>query len=578
MKHFLYLGAGVLLAAAATSCVDDDYDLSDIDSTVRVQVNDLTVPVNIDPFTMESIFDIDPNDPDATVQVVDGVYAIVREGDFTTDEIKIGSLRLAADDFESAGTVLETGVSGQVPGGIDITVPFHTEEVSVSSESDAVPVEITEIDKIGATFTITYNLSFAGLENKVSKMSLRDVVINFPKGLTGTPNIGTYDPAKGELRIANVNLSTPRLSISMQCSELDFKVLGGVYDAAAHKAEFHTSVQIASGTLSFNSSDFTGNVPAQLTLKSDGRISAIDVTSFTGRITYNIDGADVSSVQLNDLPDVLSQKDTRIILENPQIYLSITNPVAQYGLAASTGLGITSVFKDENGTVTGTTYHSLDNGTFEVSALPSSAYCLAPTKPSSDPQGYENASFVPFHSLQTVLEGQGLPAELDIDLVNPSVFNQAVNHIPLGRSLGDVKGNYRFVAPLAFGAGSQLIYTDTEDGWNDEDVDKITIETLQVETTVSSQLPIEVNFTAYPIDIHGNRINNVSVEGATVPANASDHKLVIRITGEIQHLDGIVFTATATVPADMESPLNPSQSISCKDIRATVSGYYEKEL
>lgn len=154
MKHFLYLGAGVLLAAAATSCVDDDYDLSDIDSTVRVQVNDLTVPVNIDPFTMESIFDIDPNDPDATVQVVDGVYAIVREGDFTTDEIKIGSLRLAADDFESAGTVLETGVSGQVPGGIDITVPFHTEEVSVSSESDAVPVEITEIDKIGATFTI----------------------------------------------------------------------------------------------------------------------------------------------------------------------------------------------------------------------------------------------------------------------------------------------------------------------------------------------------------------------------------------------------------------------------------------
>lgn len=275
---------------------------------------------------------------------------------------------------------------------------------------------------------------------------------------------------------------------------------------------------------------------------------------------------------------MLSQKDTRIILENPQIYLSITNPVAQYGLAASTGLGITSVFKDENGTVTGTTYHSLDNGTFEVSALPSSAYCLAPTKPSSDPQGYENASFVPFHSLQTVLEGQGLPAELDIDLVNPSVFNQAVNHIPLGRSLGDVKGNYRFVAPLSFGAGSQLIYTDTEDGWNDEDVDKITIETLQVETTVSSQLPIEVNFTAYPIDIHGNRINNVSVEGAAVPANASDHKLVIRITGEIQHLDGVVFTATATVPADMESPLNPSQSISCKDIRATVSGYYEKEL
>lgn len=578
MKHFLYSGAGLLLAAAATSCVDDNYDLSDIDTTVRVQVNDLTVPVNIDPFTMESIFDLDPDDPNETAQVVDGVYAIVREGEFTSDNISVDNIYLDSDVSETATTVIETGVSGSLPGGHNLEVPFYTNPIHVSSESNSVPVEIKEIQKVGANFTVNYHLSFEELHGKLSKLSLRNVVIDFPKGLTGTPNVGTYDPNAGTLTISNINLTSPRLDITMACTELDFKVLGGEFNADTHRAAFSSTLQISSGTLCFNSSDHTGNVPSQLTLKADGDLSDIDVTSFTGRMTYNIDGVDVNSILLDDLPDVLSQKDTRIVLENPQIYLSVDNPVSIYGLAATTGVQITSIFKDEDGAVTDITRHWLDGGPFEVSALPVSAYCLAPSDPKSAPAGFPNPLFVPFTSLRTVLEGAGLPAELNIDLVEPRVFNQTVNRLPLGRDLGNVRGKYRFVAPLAFGAGSQLVYTDTEDGWNDEDVDKIVIETLQVETTVTSDLPIDVNFTAYPIDVDGHRINNVTIEGATVPAGAKDHRLVIRITGEVRHLDGVVFTAIALTPANMESPLNPLQTISCKDIRATVSGYYEKEL
>lgn len=83
MKHFLLLSAGVIAASALTGCVDDKYDLSDIDTTVKVEVNDLTVPVNIDPITMKTIFDINEDDPDATVKELDGVYAIVRSGSFS---------------------------------------------------------------------------------------------------------------------------------------------------------------------------------------------------------------------------------------------------------------------------------------------------------------------------------------------------------------------------------------------------------------------------------------------------------------------------------------------------------------
>lgn len=37
-----------------TSCIDDNYDLSDVDTTSRINVNDLVLPVNIDPINASS--------------------------------------------------------------------------------------------------------------------------------------------------------------------------------------------------------------------------------------------------------------------------------------------------------------------------------------------------------------------------------------------------------------------------------------------------------------------------------------------------------------------------------------------
>ena len=72
MKFYPYLQLGVSLIASLslTSCIDDSYDLSDIDTTVKVQVNDLTVPVNIDAITMKSILNLKE---DGIVREVDGV-------------------------------------------------------------------------------------------------------------------------------------------------------------------------------------------------------------------------------------------------------------------------------------------------------------------------------------------------------------------------------------------------------------------------------------------------------------------------------------------------------------------------
>lgn len=577
MKKSLLYGVGALLALTSTSCVDDDYDLSDIDTTARVEVKDLTVPVNIAPFTLESIFDIDENDPDSPVKKVDGKYAIVREGTFSSTDIRFNNIHLSSSGVQTAVTSINTGVSGILPPGVNVEIPLTTDNISISYSSSAVPVEIHDIDKVGADFSIRYTLEFGGFNGTVRRLLLSDVEIEFPKGLDGTVNVGQYYPEDGKIIISNRVLTSPKLEIVMNCSALDFKALGGKFDAAGHTASVDLGVRIASGKLSFTSDDITGSVSSVLTLSSSAALSDIDVRTFSGTVSYAIEGVNIESVSLNDLPDVFSQKETYIIIQNPQIYLGVHNPLSVYGVEAQSGMTIKSNFVADNGDVT-TTTHSLDgNGIFKVGSAQMNNVCLSPVKPEPFASGFENSAYFPFTSLRTVLAGNGLPSTIDIALDNPGIFEQPVKNLPIGVEIGSVYGSYRFLAPLSFGKNSKVVYTETKDGWNDEDIDAITIETMKVSATVTSQLPIDVDFEAYPVDINGKEID-VPVKGARVPANAKDYKLEITITGKITHLDGIRFTATGFIPEDMNSSLVPEQSIDCKDIRATVSGYYQKEL
>ena len=52
----------MLLAATGTmfvSCVDNNYKLSDLDTTVGVSVNNLTIPLNVDSLVLDQVLDLD---------------------------------------------------------------------------------------------------------------------------------------------------------------------------------------------------------------------------------------------------------------------------------------------------------------------------------------------------------------------------------------------------------------------------------------------------------------------------------------------------------------------------------------
>ena len=58
MLWLLSAASGSLLLQ---SCKDDDYDLSDIDTTIKAEVKDLTLPINIDPVELGGLIELDPN-------------------------------------------------------------------------------------------------------------------------------------------------------------------------------------------------------------------------------------------------------------------------------------------------------------------------------------------------------------------------------------------------------------------------------------------------------------------------------------------------------------------------------------
>ena len=86
MKHFKFMltGMSALSLLALSSCMDDAYDLSDIDTTARLQVKELTIPLNLDHITLDQIINLDESSEIVKETDANGnlIYAIKKEGTF----------------------------------------------------------------------------------------------------------------------------------------------------------------------------------------------------------------------------------------------------------------------------------------------------------------------------------------------------------------------------------------------------------------------------------------------------------------------------------------------------------------
>lgn len=569
---------------ALLGCIDDDYDLSDIDGTIELQVKDLTIPMNIDAIKLENIINIDGN---GQIKEVNGEYAFIEEGDFNSGKIEVPVVEIDAPVIEPTITKLELQIP-ELPNipmavkGTQIDELCYALESNVSDfvyETHSVSDYIMSMEKIGTELTVKMSFELVGLD-VLESYSLRNFKLQLPKGLDMKSEYGEYDETTGVLTIKDGPHTGHSLEFVMSVSAIDIAVADIEYNRDTHTIIFDGEIGIHSGEIVVTNDDvesdlasmiMAGTFPQTIDLKSEYDLSDILVKTFTGDIKYTLDAIDIAPIVINNIPDVLSQDGTDIVLANPQIYVSLSNPLSDYKLYAQSGLEIYSQWSNLSKTAT------LDNGVFTIAGIPMNVFCMSPTKPDKYYVGYESAEHVTFSELADVLSGDGLPSSLKVKLENPNVPVQHVENFQLGKDFGAIQGKYTFYTPLELGINSKIVYASTEDGWNDEEVDAITIKEMEITASVTNNLPLDIEITGYPIDVEGNRINNAKFEGVSVKANAVDQPLNIRITEEIKHLDGIYFEAVA-VPNGAKNILKPTEYILLKDLKVKVSGNYIDEL
>lgn len=562
------IGALCLLSA----CVDDKYDLSDIDTNVELKVTDLTVPVNMDPIQLKNVFDIKEGD---RVQVVDGRYAVVETGEFDTDGIIIDKIYIDAPEIESSSQQLfekAASSSRRRAAGQELVFAVSSPMSDYRYTTSQVSEFIVSIDEVGTEFTFDIKMRFRNIGSVGSKAELRDVAFQIPAGLTLVNSGNRYDPATGIYHVASVPITGETATVHIEASAINAAQAGIRFDYATHTIDLRGKVGVISGDLHI---DGVKGVHNSLTMNVDYTMSDIEVDSFSGEMNYRIDNDAFTDVDLSDLPDFLSQSGTDIRIVNPQLYLNIYNPLYGYSLHVDTGMEIRSYGRDG-----AERSYTPDNGTFRVAGNASDPHvklCLSPTQPAKPYDGFEGAAPVPFSDLSDVLSGNGIPERLSVRLIDPVVPRQKVKDLRLGVNLGKVHGEYTFFAPLNLEAGSTVVYSEREDGWNDEDLDAVTVETLEVKVNVTTDIPLALKLTGFPIDVDGHRINNVEVLGGDVQANADGQEVTLYITGEIKHLDGIEFMAVATAVGSQQD-LKPDMKIILTGLRAKVSGRYNKEL
>ncbi len=612
-----------------TSCVDSGYDLKHIDKTIQLGTDELVIPINIDNITLDKVVDIDGSSQVKKVKDPvsgDSVFAVIETGSFSSNNIDIPSMSSAKPDISNiesdiylkklndeldqlVADTLKAIARTMELSYYDDRVQAYRPQVqkaiwdSYSNESELahypIGVHLTTFDTpvvkihrairgieyIGVDCELSMEVNFSSLDF-IDNVKVSDVKLLLPKGLDATTSAGKYDSETGVLDLSNdgegIVVKDGKYKFTMYLTGIDFNAPNSgakliIRDGADGEFVFTTIVKILSGDLEIYKNNFIDgktffDLPKIARFNCIPRMSAITAKSFTGRIKYSVDGISVKSILLNDIPDVILGDETNIFLKNPQLYLSVNDPLSDQGIYAATGFTLTP-FKGEEERES----IRLDNGSVRIDK-PSNSFCLSPSKPTKYYEGYEAAEWNAFTDLSKIVSGKGLPDKILVNVENPGIPEQDVVDFALGQNIEPIHGEYVFYAPLALNEYSVIVYESKNVGWNkSNDLDRLTINKLVLNADVSSDIPLGASLTIQALGKDGNAIPGVEFSTVKLEPNKTDQTVTFeQLSGTITNLDGI--SVRASISSDGSTEIKPSQKLVLKNVRLTLTANYQDKL
>lgn len=541
-----------LMAATAsllTACVDERYDFNNFDSTCKVEVNDLTLPVKLDPISFGSLVELEGDQ----IKVVDGKYLVDISGSFTTDPIHITPFSAQPDQTNSSIPTIP------MVNGIDLSIaaqyPFEFQMDWPDVDAYILGVTSAHVD-----FRIYFNLTTG------ARCTYENLTIRVPKGMHGYvegQNDITAD-SDGMLVFPTAE-SDPTFSFVYHVTEIE-NLSGTPWithpNGIGRPGSFHLaeSIAVVGGTVS------TGSIT---TLDVTFYLGSIDVKNISGSLYYDLDPMS-QTVALTDIPEELRGPDTQLSFKDAKLDISLVNPMEQYGLTAKTGISLAQ---------------QRSSGW-----LGESAHTVSTTQPIIilAEQGQQtftiNDGNMP--GLGNILFGQGLPEAIDFSLVNPGLPEQSVTNFPLGYYIDPIELNYSFTAPLDFGPQSQIVYSHTQE-WDLGDTDDIEVTKLAIASHCKSDIPVDITLEAYPLigdDLTVDRSVELEIEALDGSGNKTNTiradydgplNITLRLNGtHVANIKGIYYSVKVAAPNGTTNPLGPDMNFDLTDFSITVSGSY----
>lgn len=580
------LMCGVLgLTLGMTSCVDENYDLNDIDMTLSIDT-DLKLPKSsTGDILLKNIMDLkedgvvrliqDPSNPG------DSMYVVKQSGSANVDPIKIEEVKIAKPtiyDFHTKADIRELfNTPSPAPGkksvrkNMNIAVPGKTivipnisyhydikdgeaeqrlQDATAENMSKDI-VEITNI-KFEAT-TISLDLEVTGFPAHIPYMHLDNMTLNMPKELHVTScklngkEVESFE-TPGKVQITKVlddkRSTSEKLRLELTIDEASTGE-NLVFDGVKHRAELKGDFDIK-GTFRVESDEMNQEAIQALVDQVIATWTLDDLNDFIANPDlHKIEGAvpdylyfdghtefsqDVHVTHVTgkfqhevDKIDPIKLNDLPAFLDDDNVVLDLENPMIFLSIENGIPADIKTCLTLKSNTDNNT---PRSTGDLSINAGGNNSYYLADKVENKYlPVEHKDAQFVRIAGLQNLIKR--IPKQVDVEVATVTL---EATDLDITKEY-PIDINYEIYAPLIFGPQFSLVYTMVDDGWDlGEDLEKLDAECIEITGLVTSKMPASLSLEVDLLDTEGNALASIDKKDWSLKVTANANRSPIKLT------------------------------------------------
>ena len=521
LKKFIVISL-CLLGFISTSCIDDSYDLSDIDETISIGGENLEIPLGTTKkLSVEDA--IKDKYSDFLSKDENGNYFFSFSGN-----IEVGS---SIPDFSipnlSAQQVSEQFSHTFQSYGFSSVIPENKAlGYSIINKTLTFNIKAKDIDELSSVDSVYLSNANINMNVNVEKYPISDgahveIEITFPKSFVFDDErvVDNKFIFSKILQQGNLELEKP---LVLKAVNLDINNLEGNLD-------INESIQV-SGEIFIDDMFVLSKLPGEtIELTANVGITESHITKFVGKIDYSDN--DISAlVEVGDVPDIFNDEETN---------LDFSDSYLKFNINSNLGIPI------EINAVLTPYYESVADNSSAVSMPISIPMASNPSHSEtfkyfigdSDSNMPDNYTYIKTN-LSNLLSR--VPDKVNFKLGLQS--DLSVNHIIYTDVDYNINSDYEFIVPLKFGENLSLSVKDTLNDISEELNDILENNDLTVKAIVTNSFPLSLHLELVPYDKNGDIIESINITKADIPACNSD------LSPKESDIDVIISNSSNTKP------------------------------